>query len=55
MVGCSPDSEVMLQAEMVSELMHGSSSFPDSQQAQLQPRATRRADGSATLLRLQRS
>lgn len=49
MVGCSPDGEVMLWAEMASELMHGSSSFPDSQQAQLQPRAIHRADGSATL------
>lgn len=35
MVGCSPDGEVMLWAEMASELMHGSSFFPDSQQAQL--------------------
>lgn len=35
MVGCSPDGEVMLWAGMASELMHGSSFFPDSQQAQL--------------------
>lgn len=49
MVGCSPDGEVMLWAEMASELMHGASSFPDSQQAWLQPHTIPRADGSAAL------
>lgn len=52
MVGCSPDGEVMLWAEMASELMHGSSSFPDSQQVRLQPHAIHWADSSATLPQL---
>lgn len=48
MVGCSPDGEVMLWAAMASELMHRSSSCPDSQQ--VVATAIHRADGSAVAL-----
>lgn len=53
MVGCSPDGEVMLWADMANELMHGSSSFPDSQRAQPQPCAIPWPDASAGPGRLQ--
>lgn len=48
MVGCSPDGEVMLWAAVASELMHRSSSCPDSQQ--VVATAVCQANGSAAAL-----